>query len=346
MKEPKTRKRKGVIALSIIGILALIIIVSLISSSGLVNLLLRNALAFDRNIPDPGWSGQSYEHVHYADESISEYVDIYVPDHSEVMPLIVMVHGGGFIYGDSQSRQSMLLFQEFRSKGYACASINYRLAQEAAYPAAMDDVFAAIRFLRKNADTYGYDPDRFVIWGESAGGYLASMAAFSDDNEYTGVSFIGQEKNETVSAKVDGLLDFYGVLDLDRCDSDFDALKTPRWLRSLVGVADVATSQDSIATQFFGKPMVELTKEETEERSPTFKAANSKNELKVYITHGTVDITVPRLQSERLYETCVTRYGAENVTYLPMKNLKHADDRFYTSKNLAPVVDFVDHLWD
>ena len=55
--------------------------------------------------------------------------------------------------------------------------MNRQSGMEAPYPAAIEDVKAAIRFLRANADTYGYDADRFAIWGESAGAYLATMAA-------------------------------------------------------------------------------------------------------------------------------------------------------------------------
>ena len=53
----------------------------------------------------------------------------------------------------------------------ACASVNYRLAQEAAFPAAVEDCKAAVRYLRANADKYGYNADQITVFGESAGGY-------------------------------------------------------------------------------------------------------------------------------------------------------------------------------
>jgi len=137
-----------------------------------------NATAF--NLPmntDPWTDGQELTRISYAEDSDSQYLDLYLPEGEEKPPLFVLVHGGGFVFGDSQTRQVQWMYRYFRDHGYACATVNYRLAQEAAYPAAVEDVKAAVRFLRANAGVYGYDADKIAIWGESAGGYLATMAA-------------------------------------------------------------------------------------------------------------------------------------------------------------------------
>lgn len=341
-------KRKSLLigAIAVILVLA-IIVVSLVTSTGLVNLLLRNALAFDKSIPDPGWSGKSYEHIAYSEVSESDYLDLYVPDSDKKMPLIVMVHGGGFLANDSQSRQAVLMYQYLRNIGYACASINYRLAGEATYPAAVEDVKAAIRFLRANADEYGYDADRFAIWGESAGGYLATMAALSGEGEYTGVKYIGEEETASVSAKVSALIDFYGVLDLDWVDGDFQGLGTPNWLLTLVGTNDAAGRDDSFAALFVGRTINTLSSEELRELSPTARVTSEleNKDIQVYITHGSVDITVPKVQSERLYSACLEILGEEKVTYREMQNFKHADDRFYLPENLEAVKEFLSQVW-
>jgi acetyl esterase/lipase len=311
-----------------------------------MNLLLRNALAFDRNIEAPDWNGKSYERVAYSDVSDTDYVDIYVPDSTEKMPLFILVHGGGFVANDSQSRQATLMYQYFRSVGYACASINYRLADEATYPAAVDDVKAAIRFLRANADKYGYDAEKFAIFGESAGGYLATMAAVSGEDEFTGVQYIGQT-DDSVSAKVSALVDFYGVLDFDLYDDDFKDLQTPNWLLTLMGTNDNMNRESAITTRFIGQTIASLSAEERAAISPTRRVLNGtvdKN-LKMYISHGSVDITVPKLQSKRLYEYGRGVLGDDNVVYKEMKNCKHADDRFYEPSNLINVKEFLDKVW-
>ena len=137
------------------------------------------------------------------------------------MPMIVMVHGGGFVFNDSQSRQAQLMYRYFRDHGYACASINYRLAQEAAFPAGVEDVKSAIRFLRANAEKYGYDPERFAIWGESAGGYLSVICGASNDEEFNSVPFIGEDENNPVSSEVQVILNYYGCMEFGTQAADY-----------------------------------------------------------------------------------------------------------------------------
>ena len=283
------KKKKTVLTavLALLAVLAIWIAISLITSGGFPNLLIRNATAFDRNIPDPGFTGKSYEKVPYSDASPTDYLDLYVPDSSEPMPLLICVHGGGFVYNDSQSRQAVLMYQYFRANGYAVATINYRLADEARFPLPLSDVKAAVRFLRANANQYGYDPDKFAIWGESAGGYLASMAALTEDGEYEDVKFIGEDALDGhVSGKVSALVDFYGILDFDKADSDFGEVGVPLWLPKLVGGGG-NDEESSVVTQFLGRRISTLTQTELNEISPSCRASKlAPGSLKIYIEHG------------------------------------------------------------
>jgi alpha/beta hydrolase fold len=98
-------------------------------------------------------------------------------------PLIVHVHGGGWMLGDSHLSGPFVDFPGAlaspSARGYVVASIDYRLSGEAAFPAPIQDVKAAIRWLRSRATDYGIDPARAMTWGESAGGHLAGLAAVS-----------------------------------------------------------------------------------------------------------------------------------------------------------------------
>lgn len=186
-----------------------------------------NVTAFNRPMNQEPWAnGRELLRVPYAEDSDSQYLDLYLPETEEKLPLFVLVHGGGFVYGDSQTRQVQWMYRYFRDHGYACATVNYRLAQEAAYPAAVEDVKAAVRFLRANAQTYGYDADRIAIWGESAGGYLAAMAAITPEDAFDGVRYTGQGA-VPVSAKVSILVDYYGVMDFGDMSADFAAEGIP-----------------------------------------------------------------------------------------------------------------------
>ena len=96
---------------------------------------------------------------------------------SEPQPLIVMIHGGSW-NGGSKSQLPALNYW-LAAQRYAVASINYRHAPKFRYPAAVDDVFAAIAFLRSNAQALRIDATRIVLVGRSAGGQIALSAAYS-----------------------------------------------------------------------------------------------------------------------------------------------------------------------
>lgn len=102
-------------------------------------------------------------------------------------PLVIQIHGGGWMLGDKHRSGPFVDFPRVlasvAARGYAVASIDYRLSAEARFPAQAHDVKAAIRWLRMNAAQYGIDPARVVTWGESAGGHLAALAAVSCDIE-------------------------------------------------------------------------------------------------------------------------------------------------------------------
>jgi acetyl esterase/lipase len=109
-------------------------------------------------------------------------LDVYArPKAGGAKPLVIYVHGGGWTGGTSRNAGAFADFPavlaDLAARGYVVASVNYRLAGEARFPAAIDDVRAAIRFLRAHAADYGIDKDRVAIWGGSAGGQLAALAA-------------------------------------------------------------------------------------------------------------------------------------------------------------------------
>ncbi|MEO8115566.1 MAG: alpha/beta hydrolase [Phenylobacterium sp.] len=109
-------------------------------------------------------------------------LDLYLPAaHKALKPLVIYVHGGGWTGGHSRAAGAFADFPAvlagLASRGYVVASLNYRLSGEARFPAAIDDVRAAIRWLRAHAREYGIDSRRVAVWGGSAGGQLAALVA-------------------------------------------------------------------------------------------------------------------------------------------------------------------------
>lgn len=110
-------------------------------------------------------------------------LDLYLPENPvpsekhHLHPLIIWVHGGAWRMG---SRKDIPLLA-LRNKGFATASVDYRLSTAARFPAQIHDLKAAIRHLRRHAAEYGLDPTRFAIAGASAGGHLAALAGLARD---------------------------------------------------------------------------------------------------------------------------------------------------------------------
>jgi acetyl esterase/lipase len=112
------------------------------------------------------------------------HLDLYVPaGPRKPHPLIVYIHGGGWAFG--QPRQSGAfanwpgVLALIASRGFVVASVQYRFSGEAPFPAAIQDVKSAIRWLRAHSGEYGIDPRRVGVWGGSAGGHLAALDAVS-----------------------------------------------------------------------------------------------------------------------------------------------------------------------
>ena len=300
----------------------------------------------DENVDE--WDGgNTYFNVNYSPVSKSDYVNIYVPDDEENPPLFIMVHGGGFVSNDATSRQAQLMYRYFRDHGYACASVNYRLAQEEKYPAALLDVKAAVRFLRAHAVVYGYDASNISIFGESAGGYLATMAAVTGDDEFCDLAYVDEDIYGDVSSKISVLVDFYGVVDMTTIQSQWKDVGLPTLIYDIANTWVTAylpkdSNADSIETYWLGKNISEMTEDEIQEILPAYYLKkNSNSDLAIWITHGTSDITVPILQSDYFYKDSCEALGEDKVHYEIISHARHADDRCYSDEQLNKIDDFI-----
>jgi alpha-L-fucosidase 2 len=108
------------------------------------------------------------------DESL--LLDACVPDGAGPFPIAIIVHGGGWSGGD-KARDMSLLFKPLTDAKFTWFSINYRLAPKYRFPACIEDVEQAIRWVKKHAAEYKGDPQRIALIGESAGGHLVCLAA-------------------------------------------------------------------------------------------------------------------------------------------------------------------------
>jgi len=163
----------------------------------------------------PALPAPDHAEVAYAPLSDTQKLDLYLPEGSGPFPLVINIHGGGFRMGD-KGMLDVEILDALRARGIAVASIDYRLSGEARFPAAIEDAKAAVRFLRANAARYRLDPERFLAFGQSAGGNLASLIGTTGNTQAFDNPALG---NPGVSAHVSAVIDWFGPSDFAQMDA-------------------------------------------------------------------------------------------------------------------------------
>lgn len=135
-------------------------------------------------------------------------LDIFYPsDSTKLYPAVLMIHGGGWKSGD----RSLLIpmAKRLAAEGFVTATIEYRLSQEAGYPAAVFDIKAAIKWLRANSKKYLIDTNKITVLGTSAGGHLAALVGVTNGIK----NFEQLTDNPNFSSDVQAIVDIDGILD-------------------------------------------------------------------------------------------------------------------------------------
>ena len=268
--------------------------------------------------------------VQYANLSATQKLDIFLPNEGKgPFPLIIEIHGGGFMMGQKSGAISPML--EGLKRNYAVASINYRLSKEAQFPAAVNDVKAAIKFLRANAGKYNLDPNKFASWGGSAGGNLSAMAAVSGDVKSLIDPALG---NAEVSDKVQAAIDWFGPIYFSTMDAEFAALGSS-------GKMGPTNAMSSAESKYLGKQVG------TPEAQPLVEAASpmtyiTKDDPPMYIQHGTADRNIPITQSMNFAQKLGEAIGKEKVVFEKIEGEGHGGSKFDAPENAQKLLDFLD----
>lgn len=206
-------------------------------------------------------------------------LDLFLPDTTtRPLPLIIWIHGGGWESGSKE--QCLPLRQGYTQRGYAVASIGYRLSGDAIFPAQIEDCKAAIRWLRAHAKQYGLNPDRFGVWGSSAGGHLAALVGTSGDVKPFDVG-----ENLHVSSRVQAVCDYYGP-------TDFTAFVTTPGYERHAGT-------ESPESKLLGGAVLENKDKAARANPITYVTPDDPPFL---IVHGDADPVVPLNQSQLLFD--------------------------------------------
>ena len=214
-------------------------------------------------------------------------LDLRVPDAAGAAPLVVFLHGGGWLRGSRRvftpGISEAQSFDRIVAAGFALAACEYRLSGEARFPAQLADVDAAIEWLREHGAEYGADASRPVLWGVSAGATLAALTGLRRDD-------------------VRGVVDWFGPADLVAM-AEHDLGEPPAETRE---------------ARWIGAPAAELP-EVARAASPTFQVHAGAPPF--HISHGTADEHVPFAQSEGL-AAALGAVGAE-VEFHPVAGGRH-----------------------
>ena len=207
-------------------------------------------------------------------------LDLYLPEKAGgPLPLILWVHGGGWQAGSKD--QCPPLRGGYLERGYAVASIGYRLSGHAVFPAQIEDCKSAIRWLRAHAKEYSLDPQRFGVWGSSAGGHLVALIGTSGD-----VKEFDAGANPDQSSRVQAVCDWYGP-------TDFTVFVTTP------GYESHATASSPEANLIGGAVME--NKDKAARVNPITYV--DKKDPPFLIMHGDKDPTVPINQSQLLFDS-------------------------------------------
>ncbi len=245
------------------------------------------------------------------------HLDLYTPTPTVgLLPIVVWIHGGAFAMGHRGMLPDFLrdggFFAHVAEAGFAVAAIDYRLSGEALFPAQLHDVKAAVRWLRTRAAEFGADPGRIALWGESAGGHLASItgmtgrpAVVSAHPELEGaVGYTG------CVSSVRAVVDWYGPTDfaaMDRQAPDDSKM-----------AHDAPDSPESL---LLGGPVQELPDAVRLANPCTYVGPGAPAFL---IRHGTADRLVPFEQSV-LLATALREAGA-SVDFEAVDGADHVFD--------------------
>ncbi|MDQ8186553.1 alpha/beta hydrolase [Pelagicoccus sp. SDUM812002] len=273
----------------------------------------------DKTPPDEAAPGEElrFIDIEYVENGHPQQkLDLYLPHSGNgPWPVIVWIHGGGWFMGSKDN--CLPLEMGFLDEGFAIASIDYQLTGVAPFPAQIQDVKAAVRWLRKAAADYSLDPDRFIAWGDSAGGHLAALLGTSAGEKSFSVG-ANLDQSESVAA----VCDFYGPTEF------ISFVQTPGY--------ESHAAPNSPESRLMGAPVLDRPDLANKLSPLTYIDPSDPPFL---IIHGSKDTVVPVNQSEQLASQ-LNRAGVP-VLFEILEEAKHGGPAFSSDVIKQSVLGFI-----
>jgi acetyl esterase/lipase len=218
--------------------------------------------------------------------------DLCRPEGVEEPPIVVYLHGGGFVRGDKSAPEGKARIAGLASRGVAVAAANYRLAPGATYPAQILDAKTLVCFLRSNGSQWGVATGKVGIWGVSAGGYIASMVGLTDGDP--------ELSPPDGNTKVDAVASWFAPLALR-------ATMSRSWVEQIV-------LGDGPETAMLGEQDDESRLRLAEQASPVNRVHPDAPPF--LLAHGDQDKLVNSHQSQILHEALTLAGASSTLVYL------------------------------
>ncbi|MDO1582563.1 alpha/beta hydrolase [Rhizobium oryzicola] len=265
-------------------------------------------------LPEPPAGVNVIRDVEFGSHERQRY-DVYLPQAlSAPMPVVVFFHPGGWMRRDKRAVRTMFVLEH----GYALVSIGYRLAQDACFPAQVQDVNAGMKHLIENASTYGVDTSRIVLAGTSAGAHLAALAALARDQA---------DFNTVPNLELKGVVAIYGAYDF------------PQFLTAVQNSeTDQSSAESPLGLLIGGDPLRHPDKLVT--ISPVTYARRDAPPF--LIMHGEQDKVLPWAQSASLAGELVKQGASVDFEIIP--NAGHGDEVFRQPPISDRIVRFIDRV--
>lgn len=268
--------------------------------------------------------------IPYASVSPSQKLDIYLPGEGKgPYPVIISIHGGAYSGGDKVG-PDLLTAMSALQRGYAVVSVNYRLSSEAVFPAQIQDIKAAIRFIRANAAQYNLNPNRIACWGSSAGGQLSALAGTSGGVKELQDPTLG---NADQSDCIQAVVDWCGPINFLTMDEQFKSSGINGTLQN---------NPDSYTSRLMGK-QISLIPEMVKKANP--ETYITPDDPPIFIQHGSIDTLVPLQQSTDFSKKLEVVLGKNKVQTVVLQGAGHDGKGLNTPENINRVINFLDaHL--
>jgi acetyl esterase/lipase len=243
-------------------------------------------------------------------------LDLYVPPEGGApKPVVVFIHGGAWRSRTARDggaiRDFPAVLASVAARNYVVASVNYRFSGEARFPAAVQDVALAIRWLRQNAARYDIDINRLVVWGSSAGGQIAALLGTACGVSTFEPPVPAGARPPLPSTCVQGVIDWYGLIDLEKDGTDLGKSDVPEYVNTYLGCTlpkvsppttlPATTARRTTAPSDSSPPVTNPCPAGWARSASPLPYINAKAPP-FLIQHGAADITVSPTQSKRLYQ--------------------------------------------